>query len=123
MESNKTTTLSRFLWDDIEGTGYEIHMGQTKRSGGRALFDIKNRNQTDCCIEDGCVAADMNVIGTYMHGLFDMKGILEKWFGFIGLSELTVPKVQGLSAREIEYDLLLEHFKQHIDTNYINGLI
>ena len=123
MESDKTTSLSRFLWDGIDGTGYEIHMGQTSRKGGRALFEIINRNQKDCSIEDGCIADEPNVIGTYIHGLFDQKGILEKWLGFIGLSELALPEVQGLAAREIEYDLLLEHFIKHIDTNNLDGLL
>ena len=32
----KTTTLSRFAWGDVQGTGYEIHMGRTDRRGGSA---------------------------------------------------------------------------------------
>lgn len=123
MESDKTTTLSRFLWDEIEGTGYEIHMGQTHRFGGSPLLAVKNRNQKDCSLEDGCIAEDLNVIGTYMHGLFDKKGILLKWLHLAGLSELSVPEVQGLEAREREYDRLLDHFNHYIDTDGLNRLI
>lgn len=33
LKAPKTTTLSRFSWDGVEGEGYEIHMGQTSLIG------------------------------------------------------------------------------------------
>lgn len=120
MKAKKTTSLSSFLWDEAKGAGYEIHMGDTKRFGGRHLFDIKLRNQKEFMIEDGCIADDLNVIGTYMHGLFDRKDILKKWLSLVGLHDIYLPEVQGLAARENQYDLLLDHFQQHID---ISGVI
>ena len=123
MKDSKTTTLSSFLWGDTAGTGYEIHMGRTERNGGSRLFDITTRNRDTVCLEDGCVSEELNVIGTYMHGLFDMKGILEKWLDYNGFSDIIVPEVQGLAAREREYDLLLDHFKKHIDTEFIHSTI
>ncbi len=57
----KTITAGGPILGGIRGTavkGYEIHMGKTD-SPCRAFGD------------DGCVNAEGNVIGTYLHGLFD----------------------------------------------------
>ncbi len=123
MKDVKTTTLSCFHWGGIDGTGYEIHMGQTERTGGERLFDVTARNQEAVTLEDGCISDNFNVIGTYMHGLFDKKGILEKWLDYIGLSDVVVPEVQGLAARDKEYDLLTDHFENYIDTDAIHALL
>jgi adenosylcobyric acid synthase len=44
LQAPKTTTLSRFSWDGIQGTGYEIHMGRTRSHGGKPLLTIHERN-------------------------------------------------------------------------------
>ncbi|HSQ84095.1 MAG TPA: cobyric acid synthase, partial [Desulfobacterales bacterium] len=71
LKAPKTTTRTRFFWKNIEGTGYEIHMGETKRLGGSALFNIIERNLLSCQTEDGCEMYDSKFMGTYIHGMFD----------------------------------------------------
>ena len=46
LKAPKTTTLSRFRWDNIQGTGYEIHMGQSILTDGAPLFQMIERNGT-----------------------------------------------------------------------------
>ncbi len=36
LKAPKTTTRTRFLWKNIEGVGYEIHMGETQRLSGNS---------------------------------------------------------------------------------------
>lgn len=115
MKSPKTTTLSTFSWDGAEGAGYEIHMGHTQRTGGRPLLQVSSRNQYVCDMEEGCTSDSLSVMGTYMHGFFDVPGITGKWLRSIGLNGIHVPELSGLAAREREYDLLLEHVEDHID--------
>ncbi len=115
LKAPKTTTLTRFNWSKCRGSGYEIHMGQTERQGGAALFNVQERNGNQCRDEDGCVSADGRFMGTYMHGLFDSPGITRRWLGSIGLEEIRVSRTHGLMARNRAYDLLAEHFERHID--------
>ncbi len=123
MKHPKTTTLSRFSWNGGEGAGYEIHMGQTERQGGSALFYVHERNHDPCDDEDGCVSDRLNVMGTYMHGLFDTPDILKGVLVRMGLGHVSVPLEGGLSAREAEYDLLLDHVKTYVDLNTVKGWI
>ncbi|GAB6094394.1 cobyric acid synthase [Desulfatiferula olefinivorans] len=119
MMAEKTTTLSRFTWDGCEGLGYEIHMGKTVRHGGRPLFSVVERNGAPCADEDGCVSGGGNVMGTYMHGLFDRAGITRRMLAAMGLSGIDVPDVCGLPARERAYTALLEHVVRHVDVDAI----
>ncbi len=119
LKAPKTTTLTRFSWDDIDGMGYEIHMGQTKIKNGDSMFQILQRNNVSCRCEDGCVVNGSRIMGTYMHGLFDNPGITKRWLETIGLENIEVSKTHGPAARNKEYDLLAEHFEKYIDTKGI----
>ncbi len=116
LRAPKTTTLTEFSWENIQGTGYEIHVGQTERFGGNALFQIHKRNRQTCrdC-EDGCVTADFRIMGTYIHGLFDTPGITKQWLESIGMEHIVVSEKQGLAARDAEYDLLAAHFEKYVN--------
>jgi adenosylcobyric acid synthase len=121
----KTTTLSRFAWGDVLGTGYEIHMGRTDRLGGSPLFTVLAQNgaapQND---EDGCVGDNGRIMATYMHGLFDTPAVTRRWLDAVGLSHVdTAGAPAGPSARDREYDRLAEHFEKHVDTEAILGLV
>jgi len=124
LQSPKTTTLSRFLWKGMEGTGYEIHMGQTVRTQGEAMFTVLEQNrETVQNMEDGCVTQDGRMMGTYMHGLFDMPGITGLWLESIGLGNLAASDMQtGPAARDREYDLLAEHFEKYVDAEAVFSL-
>ncbi|MFP4347241.1 MAG: cobyric acid synthase [Desulfococcaceae bacterium] len=124
LQAPKTTTRSRFSWGDIEGTGYEIHMGRTRRTGGSPLFSVLTRNQVPCEDEDGCIASkDGRMMGTYMHGLFDTPEVIRQWLNTLGLDKIAVPDIHGLEARDREYDLLAEHFEKFVDTQAITQAV
>jgi len=129
LKAPKTTTLTRFSWknfpdaaDDpreVRGTGYEIHMGQTKRLSGDAMFHVLAQNSIPCENADGCMTPDHRIMGTYVHGLFDTPGITKNWLRSIGLGHVSVSETHGPVARDREYSLLAEHFEKHTDTNYL----
>jgi adenosylcobyric acid synthase len=119
LKAPKTTTLTRFSWDDINGMGYEIHMGQTEIKNGDSMFQVHERNNVSCRCEDGCVVDGSRIMGTYMHGLFDSPGITRCWLKTIGLVNIEVSKTHGFAAKNKEYDLLAEHFEKYIDTERI----
>ncbi len=119
LQAPKTTTLTQFCWDGQPGAGYEIHMGQTTRKGQKPLFKISHRDQRPCQDEDGCVSTDSKVMGTYIHGLFDNPTILKSWLAHIGLDGIDVSASGGIEARNRQYDLLAEHFQEHVDVDSI----
>ena len=111
LKAPKTTTLTQFSWEDISGAGYEIHMGQSLRFEGKSLFRVLEQNRMSCNKEDGCIAPNTRILGTYIHGLFDTPDITRRWLNHIGLSGLELTETYGLAARDKEYDLLAEHLK------------
>jgi adenosylcobyric acid synthase len=120
LKAPKTTTLTRFSREDAHGTGYEIHMGQTKRHDAEPFFKVLERNSFSCEDTDGCVTPDLRIMGTYIHGLFENPTMTRLWLNSIGLADVETSELEGLEAKDKEYDLLAEHFETHID---VSGLV
>jgi adenosylcobyric acid synthase len=115
LKAPKTTTLTRFYGKNVRGSGYEIHMGQTERHGGEPLFRVRERNGVGCEDTDGCVSPDNKISGTYIHGLFENSTVTRSWLDMIGLPEVETAPLDGLDAKDKEYDRLAEYFESHID--------
>lgn len=122
LKAPKTTTLTEFSWEEVPGTGYEIHMGQTRLPDGKGLLAITSRNQVSCRDCDGCQSADGRVMGTYIHGLFDAPEITRVWLRRIGLGDLSVNQSHGPVARDAAYDHLAEHAARYLDIDAIANL-
>ena len=123
LQAPKTTTLTQFHWNGQNGTGYEIHMGRTRRFNGQPLFHVTAQNGQPMDTEDGCITPEGRVMGTYIHGLFDSPGITGQWLDRIGLSELDISAIHGPAARDADYNQLAEHFARYIDVSGINRLV
>ncbi len=116
LKSSKMTTISDFTWDGVSGAGYEIHMGETIRLGGRSLVNVHARNKKGCDGVDGCIRNDGRVAGTYIHGFFDHPEICRKWLNSVGIDTTTFHMEQGLAdKKERDYTLLKAHFEAHVD--------
>lgn len=123
LQAPKTTTLSHFTWENIAGSGYEIHMGHTRRLEGEPLFTVHQRNQIACSDEDGCLTAYGRIMGTYMHGLFDTPEITRRWLKRIGLDNIDVSTLAGPAAKDREYDLLAQHFETHVNIAKLSAVL
>ena len=123
LKAPKTTTRTKFIWNDIPGAGYEIHMGQTMRKQSSPLLSIIERNNVACKDDDGCISADSRIMGTYLHGLFDNPGVIKSWLEHIDIEDIDMPDVGGIEARDKEYDLLADHFEEYIDVESIVKLV
>lgn len=104
-------------------SGYEIHMGETKRhEGASEAFRIKKRGRELQDISDGCMSPDGLAFGTYIHGLFD-NGILRKSL-LDFLKERKGLKRDSLSVnydtyRQSQLDYLAQKVSESIDVDYI----
>ena len=123
LKAPKTTTRTRFLWKNIEGMGYEIHMGKTQRLEGDSLFSIFERNLVQCQTEEGCKMNGSRLLGTYIHGMFDTPAITQNWLKIINLANIDVLDTNHLENKDKTYDLLAAHFEKHMNTQAIFDLI
>jgi len=122
MKAPKTTTLSRFTYKGIEGSGYEIHMGTTQRHGGEPLVSVLDRNSIPTEDSDGCRVPSGKVIGTYMHGIFDTPAIVDSWFKEIGIDFTPSKTAGGLDARMEAYGRLADHTRTHLTMDKIETM-
>jgi adenosylcobyric acid synthase len=123
LQAPKTTTVTRFSWENASGRGYEIHMGRTRLLGGRPLLTVHERNGRPCSEADGCLDPATGSMGTYLHGFFDNPDVTSRWLTVIGLPHFQVADEMGLAARDRQYDLLAGHFAEYVDTDLICQLI
>lgn len=92
-------------------SGYEIHTGLSK---GKAL---------DCpaiIFEqsiDGAISKDNQLLGTYLHGLFDHATACDALLTWAGLEQVKTPDYYRL--REQGIDLLADTLEQYLDLNLI----
>ena len=111
------------LNSDNEITGYEIHMGETVLLNGAAPFlKIQERSDKEVCMDDGAVSSDGNVIGTYLHGIFDNDefrlGLINRLRESKGLAPMLAEELSSVD-KERQYDKLADWFREHIDMDLI----
>ena len=123
LKAPKITTRTRFLWKNIEGMGYEIRMGETRRLSGDSLFKTIERNLVPCKTDEGCKMNGSRLLGTYIHGMFDTPAITQKWLKTINLAHIDVPDTNHLEIKDKAYDLLAKHFEHHMNTEAIFDLL
>ncbi len=100
-----------FCHDNAGVSGYEIHMGV---SNGPAL------NQPAIKLphgNDGVISEDGQIMGTYLHGLFDHKEALQSLLKWAGLEKSEAFDYEKF--REDELDRLANEMQQHLDIEAI----
>ncbi|MBI3008570.1 MAG: cobyric acid synthase CobQ, partial [Candidatus Omnitrophica bacterium] len=117
-----------FLNKGDEVFGYEIHMGKTDLSGmAHPLFKIIERNGSRVQVMDGAVANGGNVIGTYIHGLFDndvfRNNLLESLRKKKGTRLKYVAANPYAAKKEENYNKLAEIVRKNLDMKFIMELI
>lgn len=102
----------------MELNGYEIHMGQTKRAGHEAVAVVNGSS-------DGAFSG--NVYGSYIHGIFDGKGIALRMVEILAKRK-GIPWKEDKSYdyeafRENQFDDLAEILRKHMDMDYIYSIL
>ncbi|PWB45846.1 MAG: cobyric acid synthase [Candidatus Methylomirabilota bacterium] len=116
-------------------SGYEIHMGVTRRETAMPCFRILRRIgqagpggdpawQEEQEALDGAIRQDRLVWGTYIHGLFDRPGFRRLWLNRLrerkGLPQLDTVVSEAVAARLASaLDCWADHMAQHVDVGRI----
>jgi adenosylcobyric acid synthase len=119
---NKFTTLAKGE-DSVFGTevrGYEIHMGETRRSGaGQPFIAISERGGKGISAQDGLVSEDRSVFGTYMHGIFDSSEFARSFLNMVrenkGLAPIANSVPDYWEHKESQYDKLADIVRNNLD--------
>lgn len=96
-------------------TGYEIHNGVSEGAAlANPLFMINGRGE-------GAISDDGQIIGTYLHGLFDHPDACQALLKCLGL--LKAAPVDYLTHRERELDRLADTLEAHLDIDAVLKLM
>ncbi|UEG60371.1 cobyric acid synthase [Stutzerimonas chloritidismutans] len=105
----------RLLPDGVPVSGYEIHAGV---SSGPALE--QPAVQLDDGRFDGAISADGQVLGTYLHGLFEGPEACAALLRWAGLDAVETVDYHALRERDIER--LADLVETHLDTARLRAL-
>jgi adenosylcobyric acid synthase len=96
-------------------SGYEIHVGVSEGPGlQRPALQLDGR-------DEGALSEDDQILGTYLHGLFDQAGATDGLLGWAGFREAATPDYQQL--REAGIDRLADCLEQHLDLDSVERLL
>jgi adenosylcobyric acid synthase len=107
-----------------EVSGYEIHMGKSVLYDNQPAFHVYQSLDGEKEYDDGAVNVKGNVLGTYIHGIFNndafRNGFLKSLRNYHNLSEISE---DTLIDREKNYDRLAENVRRHLDMKKIYEII
>ncbi|MDH3982403.1 MAG: cobyric acid synthase [Kiritimatiellaceae bacterium] len=123
----KEKVLSRSQGNLADGTyidGYEIHMGQTRLgSDAVPMVSVKSRNQSDMEDSDGAISKDGKIEGSYFHGFFDFPDFRNRYLQKLSPTYPAEDAQAAAAFKQTQYDLLAEHFEQHLDMDKISVIL
>ena len=114
--TGKINTLDGFFSNlsDLEFEGYEIHVGESV-SNGNTLSDTVISDKSG------------RVYGTYVHGIFDKKGIAKAVIDALAREKNVIIDDNGLmdyaSFKEKEYERMADILREHLDMEKIYGML
>ena len=138
MKNQKTTHQVTFDVENLhflngtfsgsELVGYEIHMGDTKPNDDtvKRCFTIIKRSETPITVVDGFIDGRHQVMGTYIHGVFDndefRRFIINQLRLRKGLEETPVV-FHYFEHKNKAYNRLADIVEEHLDMDYIMTLL
>ncbi|MEW5973308.1 MAG: cobyric acid synthase [Pseudomonadota bacterium] len=115
-EKQLRRVAGRLCIDDAPAEGYEIHAGVTRGAGLGCPALLLEQGP------DGAISADGQVLGSYVHGLFDRPEACAALLSWAGLkSEQSAPDMAGLREQGIER--LADCVEEHLDMERILAIL
>ena len=114
-EKQLRNVRGRLLLEDAEVSGYEIHAGVTS---GNALS--RAAVLLDDGRSDGAQSEDGQILGTYLHGVFETPAACSSLLRWAGLQEVQEVDYHALRERDIER--LADLVENHLDTDLLRKL-
>ncbi|MGL4835408.1 MAG: cobyric acid synthase, partial [Shewanella sp.] len=120
------------LGQTVAVKGYEIHCGESQyltsneneAAKGAPLRLINERNgdkQAEKSFADGCLSEDGQVLGTYLHGLFDSPAACQLILRWAGLKDAQAIDINEI--REQQLDRLADVLAEHLDLPQLQAIL
>lgn len=114
-----------FPLSGVEAEGYEIHMGEsTRRADAPYVLHLKDA-VTGEEKKDGVYCK--NVCGTYVHGIFDRKEVVQAILSILsqkkGIDVCQITGTDFAAFKESQYDLLAAGLREHLDMKKIYEIL
>ena len=106
--------LSHAQFNGERVQAYEIHCGVSNTHQASALLSLENGRQ------DGVINADNNVLGTYLHGIFDAPDACRALLAWAGVSSTS--EVDINSVREQQLERLADCLETHLRADFLHAL-
>ncbi|KJY83854.1 cobalamin biosynthesis protein CobQ [Vibrio galatheae] len=90
----------------IAVSGYEIHAGISQVSD-QALIELENNQQ------DGAISDCNQVLGTYLHGIFDRSDVVEAICQWVGVESIV--QIDHRLNQQKAIDMIADAIEQHLD--------
>jgi adenosylcobyric acid synthase len=100
-------------------TGYEIHMGETNSSSFTPAFHIVATPDGKADCPDGAIDSKGNIMGTYIHGLFDNAGFTEGFVNCLRLKHGLTPLINPGNNKQLYYDELADLVRNSLNMESI----
>jgi len=123
---NNNKTLRNVSGEMIEGklavNGYEIHAGITRgKALSRPVFRLRNLEQGGDEFDDGVINQDDNVLGTYLHGVFDQPEMLRHWLAWAGMPDTA--SFDYPAFRQAQIERLADEVEKQLPLATVLGLL
>ncbi len=109
-----------------EVKGYEIHMGRTyfRDGGAKNVFTITERSGKDALDSGGAANFEEDIIGTYIHGIFDNDGFRRAFLDCIRAKKGLAPKSRSDGIDwDAECDRLAKIVRESVDMRMIYEIL
>ena len=106
-EKQLTRVMGKLSIDNAPVEGYEIHMGISRGEG--LQHPAAQLDGSD----DGAISKDNQVLGSYLHGLFDNPHACRALLTWAGMKQVETIDYHAIKERELER--LADTMEQHLD--------
>lgn len=105
-------------FEDVSIQGYEIHCGiSTANAPLHHLIELHDGKISN---KDGFINQDNNVLGTYLHGLFDQTQTCNQLLSWAGLKTHAANNIDDI--REQQLDRLADSLEQHLSPKFWDAI-
>lgn len=110
-EKQLRNVVGQFIADGTAVAGYEIHLGQSEilTDEYTPLFQLSDGRT------DGVISSDGQIMGTYLHGLFDLPEALNHLMRWAGCAGVTVDQPDADFILNREINRLADALEQAMD--------
>ncbi len=116
------------IMDQLQVSGYEIHMGRTRLESTASPLLLVVENNTEESHFDGALNTDGTVWGTYFHGIFDNDHFRRRYLDLLkqkrfGAQAASLPTGSFAVQKEKSLDLLADLLADALDMAAIKTII